>query len=84
MPQGGGFLNFILGNAIMCCDDALNEELKNYTENKPKAVRVGVELWKKLKVDDRITTKGDFDYLDSDIYVEYDLSLDDCEHKFFP
>lgn len=68
----------------MCCDDALNEELENCASKKPKAVRVGTDLWKKLKADGRITTKGDFDYLNDDIYVEYDLSLDDCEHKFFP
>ncbi len=68
----------------MCCDDALNEELKNRADDRPKAVRVGTELWKKLKADGRITTKDEFDYFNGDMYVEYDISLDDCEHKFFP
>jgi len=80
-------------------DDALNEALKKRiaAANKPKALQVGRELWNKLWNDHRIQRKSvtikesglsldgiELPFLDGNIYIEVDLSLSECEYRFFP
>lgn len=79
------------------CTEALNETLRKLLQNRPKAIKVGTELWKKLyeegrikpgpvknKEHDAIQPGIEHSFLDGDIAIEVSQSLGPCEYELPP